>query len=106
MVEEGKHAAIKAYLDSLFPGCGIHLMHSSETGLREQFVKHALLVRIDTPEGSIKHRVRIEDQFIADHTSDQIISELNAWNLKDHLEYSGINEVTVTNKGISRRILQ
>jgi hypothetical protein len=53
-----KQSAIEAYFRSLFPGCSIKS--------RWDFTKQNLMVRVDSPQGQIKHLVSLSAAFEAE----------------------------------------
>ena len=87
-----KFLAIESYLQSLFHECSI------ET--KEFPITKNYLVRIDSPNGQLKHHLIFYFQFVDENTSNEIVEKLKDWRLKDVLEKAGRNVVSISNDGI------
>jgi hypothetical protein len=87
-----KQSAIEAYFRSLFPGCSIKS--------RWDFTKQNLMVRVDSPQGQIKHLVSLSAAFVDANAGSEIVQKLGKWNLRGYLKKSRKERVAVTNRGI------
>ena len=84
--------AIQSYLRSLFRECSI------ET--RKFHHSNNYLVRVDGPNGRLKHHMIFYFQFVDENTSDEVIEKLKDWCLQDVLKEAGKNVVFISNDGI------
>ena len=86
-----KAALVAEFLKESLPG-----LHVYDT---EDFERDCQFYRIDDGRGNIRHRVRVSREFLDDHTDEQIVSSLNAWELPNLIMQAGLRPVLVTNAG-------
>ena len=72
-----KFLAIESYLKSLFPECSIETKKFPHT--------NNYLVRVDNPNGRLKHHLIFYFQFVDENTSDEVIEKLKDLCLQDVL---------------------
>jgi hypothetical protein len=88
-----KRFEIKNYVQELFPECLIEVQ-------QDFYIGDSLKMRIDNPDGRIRHLVSFSSEFMEDFTTDEIFHRLNIWNLKSNLHKAGKKEVLISSNGL------
>ena len=88
-----KRFEIKNYVQEMFPECLIEVQ-------QDYYMGDPLKMRIDNPDGTIRHLVIFSSGFMEDFTTDEIFHRLNSWNLKRNLHKAGKKEVRISSDGL------
>src|SRR5437879_5762037 len=86
-----KASVVAQFLKESFPG-----LHVSDT---EEFETDCQFYRLDDGKGKILHLVRVDRDFLDDHSNEEIVSLLQDWKLPSVIRQAGIRRVLVTNSG-------
>lgn len=89
-----KRFEIKNYVQELFPEWLIDVQ-------QDYYMGDPLKMRIDNPDGTIRHLVIFSSGFMEDFTTDEIFHRLNSWNLKRNLHKAEKKEVRISSDGLT-----
>ncbi len=88
-----KRFEIKNYVQELFPECLLEVQ-------QDFYIGDSLKMRINNPDGRMRHLVIFSAEFMEDFTTDEIFHKLNSWNLKRKLQKAGKKEVLISSNGL------
>lgn len=90
-IDPRKAALVGDFLKDEFAG---HSIYDAEG-----FDRDCQFYRIDESTGRVRHRVRVSREFLDDHSEDQILQKLRAWDVSNVIRRAGARSVLITNTG-------